>query len=93
MAEKSRIHSLNDGIARELRLVELEEKVELSPIGILDLLVSSPEVGDDGADDCRKFCDVRNCQGYCEVNNDCTEDTDCKRDECTILGDCKTFEE
>jgi hypothetical protein len=35
------LDSTNEGILKELNIAQLEERVELSPLGVLDLLVRS----------------------------------------------------
>ncbi len=92
MSDKPKLRSLNEGIAAELNLVELEEKLELSPVGILDLLVSSASFGDNTfASDCNDYCrsqgNCDKCGTHCHINVPPDPNPDCLRNECTILGD------
>jgi hypothetical protein len=82
------IQSLNEGIAKELKLIELEQRAELSPIGILDVLVTHVDLIDPGLQyDCKSqgncenknTCVVKDCTGYCGVYN---EPDGCMRNEC-----------
>lgn len=98
MANKSKIISLNEGFARELHLTELEHRIELSPIGILDLLVSSPDFGDAEAADCKNRgscsdynnCNVDDCSPHCGMKN-CNAQPACPGDACERFDDCSTY--
>jgi hypothetical protein len=62
----SEVVSLNDGIMKDLQVKELEEKTELSPVGILDVLISSTDSDTGTADDscgCNGQC--AQCKGNC----------------------------
>jgi hypothetical protein len=64
---ESEVVNVNGGILKDLQVKELEEKTELSPVGILDILISNTDsdtgVADDGCN-CNSQCGG-NCKGNC----------------------------
>ena len=50
------VRSLNSGIVDEMHVTPLDDRIEMSPIGILDALIMDSELCVDGADEIKCTC-------------------------------------
>jgi hypothetical protein len=74
---KKEINSINRSILEELSIVPLEDREELSPVGILDVLVSNAELLDPQV------------EGNCTVDNTCGAKDNCGANgNCAVKGKC-----
>lgn len=90
MSESSKIRSLNVGIADELKLEELEGRLELSPIGVLEMLLAEADIGTAPIrENCPTDC---NCHGAYEREPSCRAyDDSPPKENCSINNACGDY--